>query len=74
MVFASKFEIPPDLRLTIDYIDDLNFAKKLFCFLKEDFTYEDILKIVKDKPELLKEIEKINEKWLKNYHNEMKNS
>ena len=74
LVFTSKFEIPPDLRLTIDYIDDLNFAKKLFCFLKEDFTYEDILKIIKDKPELLKEIEKINEKWLKNYHDQMKNS
>jgi spore coat polysaccharide biosynthesis protein SpsF len=74
LVFNSKLKVPPALRLTIDYPEDLNFAKKLFSLLKEDFTHEDILKIVKNKPELLKEIEKINEKWLDNYNHEMKNS
>jgi len=73
-VFNSKLEVPASLRLTIDYPEDLNFARKLFSILKEDFTHKDILKIVKNNPDLLKKIEKINEKWLKNYNHEMKNS
>ena len=73
-VFNSKLQVPSSLRLTIDYPEDLNFARKLFSILKEDFTHKDILKIVKNNPDLLKKIEKINEKWLKNYNHEMKNS
>ena len=73
-VFNSKLEVPASLRLTIDYPEDLNFARKLFSILKEDFTHKDILKIIKDNPDLLKKIEKINTKWLKNYNREMKNS
>jgi spore coat polysaccharide biosynthesis protein SpsF len=72
-VFNSKLEVPPSLRLTIDYPEDLNFARKLFSILKENFTHKDILKIVKNNPDLLKKIEKINKKWLKNYNHEMKN-
>ena len=72
-VFNSKLEVPASLRLTIDYPEDLNFARKLFSILKEDFTHKDILKIIKDNPILLKKIEKINKKWLKNYNHEMKN-
>ena len=73
-VFNSKLQVPSSLRLTIDYPEDLNFARKLFSILKEDFTHKDILKIIKDNPDLLKKIEKINTKWLKNYNREMKNS
>ena len=73
-VFNSKLEVPSSLRLTIDYPEDLNFARKLFSILKEDFTHEEILKIIKDNPNLLKKIEKINTQWLKNYNHEMKNS
>ena len=49
-IFNSKLEVPPSLRLTIDYPEDLNFARDLFSILKEDFTYKDILKILKDNP------------------------
>lgn len=72
-VFNSELDIPPHLRLTIDYPEDLVFAKKLFSHLESDYTYQDILKVVKNKPELLKIIEDINNKWLKNYKAEMKN-
>jgi spore coat polysaccharide biosynthesis protein SpsF (cytidylyltransferase family) len=65
--------VPSSLRLTIDYPEDLHFARKLFSILKEDFTHKDILKIIKDNPDLLKKIEKINKKWLKNYNHEMNN-
>ena len=71
-VFNSKLEVPPSLRLTIDYPEDLNFARDLFSILKEDFTHKDILKIIKNNPDLLKKIENINKKWLKNYNHQMK--
>ena len=74
LIFNSKLEVPPSLRLTIDYPEDLNFARDLFSILKEDFTHKDILKIIKDNPDLLKKIVKINKKWLKNYNHKMENS
>ena len=70
-VFNSELDIPPHLRLTIDYPEDLAFAKKLFSHLESDYTYRDILKVIKNNPELLKIIEDINNKWLKNYKAEM---
>ena len=72
-LFDSELEVPPHLRLTIDYPKDLAFAKELFTRLKSDYTYMDILKIIKNNPELLKIIENINNKWVKNYKAEMKN-
>ena len=70
-LFNLELEVPPHLRLTIDYPEDLTFAKELFTRLKGDYTYEDILKVIKNNPELLKIIENINNKWLKNYKTEM---
>lgn len=70
-LFNSELEVPPHLRLTIDYPEDLAFAKELFSHLVSDYTYQDILKAVKNNPELLKIIENINNKWLKNYKEEM---
>ena len=70
-LFNSELEVPPHLRLTIDYPEDLTFARELFTRLKSDYTYVDILKIVKNNPELLKIIENINNKWIKNYKTEM---
>ena len=70
-LFDSELEVPPHLRLTIDYPEDLTFAKELFSYLESDYTYRDILKAVKNNPELLKIIENINNKWLKTYKEEM---
>lgn len=72
-LFNSELEVPPHLRLTINYPEDLTFTKELFGHLKTDYIYQDILKIVKNNPKLLKIIEDINNKWLKNYKAEMKN-
>ena len=72
-LFNSELEIPSHLRLTIDYPEDLTFAKEIFDHLETDYSYRDILKVVKNNPELLKIIENINNKWLKNYKAEMEN-
>ena len=71
-VFNSKLEIPSELRLTIDYPEDITFAKEIFKYLDEDYTYQDIVNLIKDKPQLLNIIENINSKWLTNYKSEMK--
>lgn len=71
LIFKTELEVPTNLRLTIDYPEDLAFAKELFKHLKSDYTYRDIIKVVKENPELLKIIENINIKWLKNYKTEM---
>ena len=72
-LLQSDIQIPNQLRLTIDYPEDLIFAKKLFGKLEKNFTYHDILKIVNNDPVLLKSIENINNKWLENYKEEIKN-
>jgi spore coat polysaccharide biosynthesis protein SpsF len=72
-LFNSKLEVPSTLRLTIDYPEDLAFAKKLFEHLKSDYTHKDILRVIKNNPALLKILADINNKWLKNYKAEMKN-
>jgi len=67
---TDKLQIPKNLRLTIDYPEDLDFAKQLFKQLKKNFTYLDVLNILKKNYELLKIIENLHEKWFKNYKNE----
>lgn len=72
-IFNFELSIPSNLRLTIDYPEDLAFAKELFNYLPNDYTYYDILKAVISYPNLLKNIENINTKWLENYKSEMEN-
>ncbi|MEW6044626.1 MAG: acylneuraminate cytidylyltransferase [Thermoproteota archaeon] len=72
-IFNSNLEIPSHLRLTIDYPEDLEFAKELLGRLQDDYTYHDILKAVYNNPNLLKIIENINNKWFENYKEEMEN-
>jgi spore coat polysaccharide biosynthesis protein SpsF (cytidylyltransferase family) len=64
-------KIPKELRLTIDYPEDFEFANKLYQKLNVDFTYLDILNIVNKNKEILKIIENIQETWSKNYENEL---
>jgi spore coat polysaccharide biosynthesis protein SpsF len=71
--FICKFvhvpnDPPKNLRLTIDYVEDFEFATKLLEILNDDFSYFDILNILKKKPELMKIIENLHERWLKNYN------
>src|SRR3989338_11089895 len=61
-------------RWTLDYMDDLDFIKFIFEFFKDkmDFHMEDVLQLLKDKPE----ITKINQKhlgvnWYRNVEGEL---
>lgn len=54
-----------DLRLTLDYQEDFNLAVEVFKALGNNFHLEDIIKLFKEKPELIKIIEGVDERWKK---------
>lgn len=63
----SNVKFPQNIRLTLDYPEDLKLAKKVFKELGNDFHLVDIVKLFYKKPELLKITEPILKKWEKNY-------
>ena len=56
-----------DIRLTVDYPEDLELAKKIFQELGDHFHYYDILELIKKNPVLLKITQKIIDDWKINY-------
>ena len=68
----NKF--PKDVRLFLDYQEDLDMARKIFEEIGNDFDLDSLLKLFKDKPELVKIIEPVIELWKKNYQSEKNNS
>jgi len=68
----NKF--PKDIRLFLDYQEDLDMARKIFEEIGNDFDLDSLLKLFKNKPELVKTIEPVIELWKKNYQSEKNNS
>lgn len=66
-------EFPKDVRLFLDYQEDLDMAKKIFEEIGNDFDLDSLLKLFKNKPELVKIIEPVIELWKKNYQSEKNN-
>ena len=60
-------KIPKNIRLTIDYEEDLDLANEVFKELGDDFNSEDILKLFVRRPGLLKITKSIVDKWTKDY-------
>ena len=56
-----------NIRLTIDYPEDLELARKIFQELGDHFHYYDILDLLKKNPILLEITQKIIDKWEINY-------
>ena len=72
----SKFEFlvltdiyPKDLRLTLDYQEDLEFAREIFSKLKTFFSKDDVLNLLNNEPKLIDLIKNIHDSWNKNYEN-----
>mgnify|MGYP001572738501 FL=1 len=68
VTIPTKNIIPKEIRLTLDYPEDLKLAKKIFGELSNDFGYKDILKLYNKNPEIFKISKKISEKWKLNYN------
>ncbi len=61
----SKFS--DNIRLTLDYYEDLMLAEKIFGELGTHFNIEDVNNLFSKKPELLSITNKITQEWKKNY-------
>jgi len=66
-ITLSKTTVPKNLRLTLDYEEDLKFAKIIFKSFGNSFTFSDILKLIHQNPNLLEITNTLLEKWEKNY-------
>jgi spore coat polysaccharide biosynthesis protein SpsF (cytidylyltransferase family) len=68
-----KTNFPQGLRLSLDYQEDFELAKKIFNELGNDFDIESVLKFLNERPELLKMLTDLevrwNEHWEKNLAN-----
>ncbi len=63
----NEIDLPKNSRFTIDYPEDLEFAKNIFKILGNDFQIMDVVNLIKKQPELLKKIEPIIKQWSENY-------
>ncbi len=59
------------LRLTLDYEEDYELAKKIFHSIGNDFHLKDIITLFEHQPHLIKIIDGIDERWQKNFKNKM---
>ena len=66
-IVPDKINYPKNLRLFLDYEEDLKFAVEVIKRLNKNFDYNDVLRIVNENPELIKIVEPAVEKWKKNY-------
>ena len=63
MDLEENIKFPKELRLTLDYQEDLDLAKKIFYKLGNDFHLEDIIELFKKTPELLQITNNLEERY-----------
>lgn len=73
-IFKTKFlllneNVPKNLRLTLDYEEDLHFADIVFSALGTYFSKNDLLDFLNKKPEILDITKDVHDMWEKNYEN-----
>lgn len=69
--FKDTKAFPSELRLSLDYQEDLNFAKLIFKKLGNNFHLRDILLEIEKDPNLLKYTNGLKEKWKKHYEDNL---
>ena len=73
LLLDSEIKFPKNIRLTLDYPEDLELAKNVFKELGNNFHLSDILNLFNKKPELLKITEPLIKKWEKEYKKNLTN-
>lgn len=66
-LMLNNFKFHENVRLTLDYDEDLELARKIFAELGTHFNINDVSNLFYKKPELLSITEKIIKEWEKNY-------
>lgn len=69
--YESDETFPSELRLSLDYQEDLDLAKLIFKKLGNDFHLRDLLNEIKNDSTLLKITNGLEEKWKKHYDNNL---
>jgi spore coat polysaccharide biosynthesis protein SpsF len=69
----SDLNISSNLRLTLDYEEDFELAKMIFKKLGPDFSFDDLLNLFNNEPELLQITQSIIQKWQLNYKKNITN-
>ncbi len=72
-IYYSNIEFPKNIRLSLDYEEDLKLAKIIFNKLGNNFHLSDILQLFKSNPELLKITADLDSKWEQHYKNNLTN-
>lgn len=79
-IFNCKYLVPENfktnsnnIRLTLDYKEDLQLANKIFHELGDDFSSNDVVELLKRKPSLIEITKPLIKKWNEHYHNNLTN-
>jgi hypothetical protein len=67
--YPSESANENDRYVTLDYKEDLEFARKIFSKLKPFFSKDDVLTLLNNEPELMNLTKNIHDSWNKNYEN-----
>jgi len=70
----KEIVFPKNLRLTLDYEEDLVLAKEIFKNLGNDFHLQDILKLFTKNPKLLKITSNLEEKYKEHWNKNLANT
>jgi len=64
----------PEIRMTLDYPEDFEFFKNVICHFGSniDFTFDDIMDYLRDKPDVIKINQHLNKDFLLNQKNKTK--
>ena len=62
---SENIKFSKDIRLTLDYQEDLDLAVEIFKILGNNFHFKDIVKIFTEKPELIEITKGVDERWKK---------
>ncbi len=72
-IHYSDIEFPKNIRLSLDYEEDLKLAKIILDKLGNNFHLFDILQLFKSNPELLEITADLDSKWEQHYKNNLTN-
>ena len=67
VVINTDSELSKNIRLTLDYKEDYDLAKIVFNELGNHFSFNDIIQLFKEKPQLLEITSELIRKWEENY-------
>ena len=59
----NNIKFPKELRLTLDYQEDLDLARKIISKLGNDFHLEDVVELFEKNPELLEITNNLEERY-----------